>query len=476
MRATKRSCTALLLALACAGAAQAVTITIVNRNGAGVGFNDPTPLAPIGGNSGTTLGQQRLIAFEYAAAVWGATLSSAVPIRIAASFEPLACTATTATLGSAGASDIYADFPNAPRPATWYPAALASKLAGIDQTPPEAPHIVARFNSRLGLFEDCMPKDGFYLGVDGKAGTRIDLVTVLLHEMAHGLGFQTFTSDRTGKRVNDMPSVWDHYLIDNRAGAGPGKTWAQMTDEERSASAISGAGLSWNGAGVTSGVPQALSPVSVLKVAGPNAGSAAGAFAVGDAGFGPPLDAVAVTGELMPVVDQTDGTGLACAALNEANQTAVRGNVALVDRGTCAFVDKAKNLQAAGAIAMIVADNAPGEVSDLGGADPAVTIASVRVSQQSGALLKTALKGRAADRSGVLASLGIDPARLAGTDSAGRIRMYTPTDYAPGSTVSHFSTDAKRNQLMEPSISADLGHTVDGPVDLTYALLKDIGW
>ncbi|MDB5960242.1 MAG: peptidase, partial [Massilia sp.] len=66
--------------------------------------------------------------------------------------------------------------------------------------------------------------------------------------------------------------------------------------------------------------------------------------------------------------------------------------------------------------------------------------------------------------------------RLAGTDSAGRIRMYTPSEYSPGSTVSHFSTDAKRNQLMEPSISADLSHTVTTPIDLTYSLLKDIGW
>ena len=37
------------------------TITIVNMNAPGVGFNDPTPAAPVGGNPGTTVGQQRLI-------------------------------------------------------------------------------------------------------------------------------------------------------------------------------------------------------------------------------------------------------------------------------------------------------------------------------------------------------------------------------------------------------------------------------
>ena len=55
-----------LAALALASAAlvshAAATITIVNANEPGVGFNDPTPALPVGGNNGTTLGQQRLIA------------------------------------------------------------------------------------------------------------------------------------------------------------------------------------------------------------------------------------------------------------------------------------------------------------------------------------------------------------------------------------------------------------------------------
>src|SRR5689334_14366524 len=74
-------------AAALAGPAQFV---IVNINAAGVGFNDPTPATPVGGNTGTTLGQQRLIAFEHAAKIWSARLDSAVPIRIRAQFTPLA--------------------------------------------------------------------------------------------------------------------------------------------------------------------------------------------------------------------------------------------------------------------------------------------------------------------------------------------------------------------------------------------------
>src|SRR5262245_63896613 len=94
--------TTLALSVASAAPASAATVTIVVVDPAGVGFNDPTPAVPVGGNPGTTVGQQRLIAFQFAADVWGAALDSAAEIRVQASFPALACTATTATLGSAG--------------------------------------------------------------------------------------------------------------------------------------------------------------------------------------------------------------------------------------------------------------------------------------------------------------------------------------------------------------------------------------
>lgn len=466
---------AAMLAFACsvwASAQGAVVVTIVNNNAPNEGFNDPTPAQPVGGNTGTTLGQQRLIAFQHAAGIWGATLTSNVPVRVGASFVALPCTADTAVLGSAGANDIFSDFPNAPRPNTWYPSALASKLAGADQAPGGEPHIRARFNSRLGLFPDCMPGAGFYLGLDNRHGDNINLVTVLLHEMAHGLGFQGFTDEQTGEPYEKRPSVWDHHLIDNRTN----KLWVNMNNDERRVSALSETGLSWNGEFVTGQVPTVLSPQSTMTVAGRRAGSARGAYDVGDASFGPPLDAAGIKGDLMPVLDQDNGTGLACMALSEANAAAVKGNIALVDRGECSFVVKARHVQDAGARGMVVADNAPGPVTGLGGGDPAITIPAVRISQTAGAALKAVLKKRSRYRSGIVANLTIDPERLAGTDGARRIRMFVPAEFDAGSSVSHFTTDAKTNQLMEPSINADLLHEVRAPRDLTQALLQDIGW
>src|SRR5439155_20784010 len=79
-----------------APAAEAATITVINNDGPGEGFNDPTPVAPVGGNPGTTLGQQRLIAFQRAADIWAGLISSAVTIRVGATFDPLPCNATAA--------------------------------------------------------------------------------------------------------------------------------------------------------------------------------------------------------------------------------------------------------------------------------------------------------------------------------------------------------------------------------------------
>src|SRR5438034_1130644 len=84
------------------------------RNGAvgpGEGFNDPTPMAPEGGNPGTTLGALRLNVFNSAANVWGLYLDSHVPINVKAQFNPLSpCSTSGGVLGSAGATEIYRDF------------------------------------------------------------------------------------------------------------------------------------------------------------------------------------------------------------------------------------------------------------------------------------------------------------------------------------------------------------------------------
>jgi hypothetical protein len=448
----------------------AATIVIQNGDPAGVGFNDPTAVAPVGGNSGTTLGQQRLIAFQAAANKWGATLTSAQPIVVLATWEPLSCTSTGAVLGSAGALDIERNFPGAPRTDTWFGVAERNAIVGTDVDPGNA-DIRARFNVNLGQ-PGCLDGTFFYLGVDNNHGSLVDLVTVLTHEFSHGLGFQTYTSTSTGAQVAGSPSIWDWFLFDKSAGL----LWANMTNAQRVASAINTNNLVWNGPNVTASVPNVLQGGSPqLKVTAPS--SVAGAYSVGIAAFGPALTSAGITGEVMPVVDTAPSAGLGCNPFSPLNAAAVAGKIALMDRGTCTFVVKTKNAQNAGAVGAIIVNNVAGSPPPgLAGTDPTITIPTVSLTLADGNALRAAIVTRTRGHSGLFATLGTNSLAFTGADSAGRILMYTPSTLASGSSVSHYDVSAFPNQLMEPAINGDLTHEVTPPNDLTYPLLKDIGW
>jgi hypothetical protein len=241
---------AFLAALTLQGSAFATTITIVNKDTAGVGFNDPSPRTPVGGNNGTTLGEQRMNVFKYAAGFWASQIDSPVEILVQASFEAKDCEATTATLGSAGTRYIFSDFTGAPRAQTWYSSALANKLAGEDLEPTED-DIQASFTTALDDGTCAFPKKWYY-GLDGLSGSSMtDFATVVIHELGHGLGFQTFVSRTTGARFagDDGIGLDDAYMV-HLYDASSGKTWDQMTDAERLASTTNTTNLLWNGSNV----------------------------------------------------------------------------------------------------------------------------------------------------------------------------------------------------------------------------------
>ncbi|HET6349398.1 MAG TPA: T9SS type A sorting domain-containing protein [Candidatus Krumholzibacteria bacterium] len=237
---------AVLLMAALVAGSKAATITINNLDGAGEGFNDPTAAAPVGGNYGTTIGQQRLIAFTFAADIWGACLQSAVPIVVNAQMNPLTCNATSAVLGSAGTVSVFRDFPGALQAGTWYCGALANAMAGVDLDPAN-PDINAQFNSNIGNV-GCLTGIFWYYGLDGNApaGT-IDFVSVVLHEIGHGIGFQTFVSQAGAKFLgfNDQYMVF----LENHGAVPP--NYPSMTDAQRAAANIADPNLHWTGPLVT---------------------------------------------------------------------------------------------------------------------------------------------------------------------------------------------------------------------------------
>jgi hypothetical protein len=440
-----------------AGAAAAATLTIVNQDGPGEGFNDPTAVAPVGGNPGTTVGAQRLFVFQYAANIWGSLLSDNITVFIDSRFDPLSCTATSGVLGSAGPVAVDRDFPGAPFGGTWYNGALANKLANADLDP-GSDDIDATFNSSVGT-PTCLSQ-GWYYGVDGNEGSQIELLPVVLHELGHGLGFLTLTDESNGTEFMGLPSVWDHFLFDNTQAL----HWNQMSDAQRMASAINCSKLVWDGASVTNRAPIYLGPKPLLHVNAP--GGIAGDYPVGVATFGPTLTSGGVTGNVVLVNDGVGTTSDACET-PFVNAGAIAGNIALVDRGTCAFSAKVKNCQNAGAIGVIVADNVAGcPPVGMSGVDATITIPSVRVTQADGATLKANLGA------GLNVTLHSNPAQLAGADATGKVLLFTPNPVQPGSSVSHWDTSCEPSLLMEPALTPGLSSNTD----LTTALFADIGW
>jgi hypothetical protein len=144
---------------------------------------------------------QAQAAFQAAVNIWASQIQSSVPIRVTANWTGLA----PGVLGSAGATYLIRNFPGAPYANTWFPAAVANKLSGTDLSVGED-DIVANFNSSFS----------WYFGTDGNAGTSFDLVTVVLHELGHGLGFfgSMNGSGGNGSWGNaGSPFVYDRFAI-----------------------------------------------------------------------------------------------------------------------------------------------------------------------------------------------------------------------------------------------------------------------
>lgn len=189
------------------------------------------------------------------------------------------------------------------------------------------------------------------------------------------------------------------------------------------------------------------------------------------ASFGPPLTAAGTTGDVVLADDGIAPGADACTALPAGSMT---GKVGLVDRGTCTFVVKVKNVQNAGGIAAVVANNSPTGLPGMGGADPTITIPSLGISQAHGNVIKSQIAAP------VNVTLKLDLAQqpessyrwLMGEDSTafgGAIRdMWTPTCMGDPGKVS----DAEY-----VCGTADGGgvHSNSGVPNHGYALLVDGG-
>lgn len=419
---------------------------------AGTGFNDTTPVAPLPDNPGTTLGEQRINVLARAIEIWGAELVSDVPIAIDAQMLDLTCDTNTgsAVLAAAGAIYVTANFPNAPDRDTLHHPALANAIAGSD-TNTDLSDITVQVNINIDEDPACAAIfGGWYLGMDHNNGNQRDLLSTLLHELGHGLGFQSFFDNSTGQLFQGRPDVYTANILDLATG----KNWLDMAPSERLISMINDPNLVWEGANVNAEAPSLLVPDGLLLLKGNSPAAVQRKFATIAAGFGPAVS-TNITAEVV-YVDPPD----ACSPITDD----LTGKIALIDRGECDFSAKALEAQNAGALAVIIANNVTGPLVNMGGGSVGnqITIPVVALSLEDGDVLKAAMP--------VDMTLGRDP-EAAGLND-GHVRLHAPNPFEPGSSVSHFTEQATPELLMEPNASDELSDDLD----LTISLFKDIGW
>lgn len=155
--------------------------------------------------------EQAKVPFEQAVAIWEKYLISTQTIRVKATWSK---TMSNSVLAETGATRIYrssTNIPNLPYTNVWYPTPLAEALSGKE------------LNS--GDFDMTVTLNGninWYYGTDAKAQAgRYDMITVMLHEIAHGLGFSSsmsiINSDTQGQYGQSGSAyIFDIFMQDSK--------------------------------------------------------------------------------------------------------------------------------------------------------------------------------------------------------------------------------------------------------------------
>lgn len=471
----RSACFVFCCALGLAGAhahAVGLDFEITYTDPPGFGFNDTRTAPPAPGNPGTTYGQQRRIAFERALADWSDTLISPVSVRLDAGFQDLGCTGFAA-IGSELARFVGGSNTPFPFPDTFIGVNLANARAGTRLTSPGVEFDArVRFNLLIDDPDACPNPRTFWYGLDPDApvapiGAQVAFYALALHEIAHTIGFNTWTNVDTGEfsiaNLPDgpvpLPSLFDHFLFDLDAN----QLWVEMQDAERAASARNEPGLVWSGEAVTEAVEQwAILPPRLQVVPAIDGNSQ---LPVLVHGFPPYLQVPGLSAELA-LAEPAD----ACAPLTNAADLA--GRVALFDRGGCFFSVKQANTAAAGAVAAIMADSlAPGDPNAIqfhtqAALDDPDGIPFYSVDLPTGNALKDALPG-------LQVTLDADPAldRLGTND--GFITHHGPSEIQPGSSVIHFSNRVVPHSVMR---TGPVNQRFGGGLDVIGDLMADIGW
>jgi hypothetical protein len=439
----------------------------ITNDTAGVGFNDNTAASTLsaqalGNNLGATVGEVRRNVLEAAGARWSQFLNSQVSISVDVDFEDLGGSSGDAiALAAASATAIVKNFANAPRTDIYYPIALANSLADKDLST-DLSDINITVNSNAEL--DGSDGLSWYYGLDGNTPTNyINFSDVIAHELGHGLGFASFTNVQTGEFVFSEPDIFSTLIYDSEVFL----SWESMSDSARVSSATNNPFLVWLGAYSNTAADGLNDYITSGKQNFIIAGTS---FPAEQASFSSSISDDGFTGNLTLVNDGVDITSDAAEVI--INTTELSGKIALVDRGLVNFDLKVSRAQDAGALAVVIANNVGDDALITPSGESTDPVPVIFVSENSGINLKALLNSGNPVNVTLFTSLLTVNEGGSATESQTKIRLHAPATLAPGSSVSHWSTDASPNLLMEPSINSGLEENLD----LSPLLMKDIGW
>ena len=413
----------------------------------GEGFRDNTPAPPVAGNAGTTVGEQRHLAVAYAFEQWAGLLDSTVPIDVHVEFTDLGGCDGGLVLGQAGPTSYISGQALGADPLL-YPVALANSLAGEDLAPNQA-DIEVTLNTAPD--DSCRSSTGgYYYGFDGNAGGAKDLVEIVLHEFAHGLGFASTVDKETGQ-LFDVIDSYSAQLFDLEAD----RPWTQLTAAERARSIASPRRLAWMGPQARRVAASVLTYDQPTVTFEPHIAEWSGIFS--DTSFG---QAAAMTGVAGPVVLEQN--------CNVTPPAAPGPWIALFTE--CDPIAAARTAAEAGASGAFLSSRLgvlPPFPEETTLVPTPFTLPLIVLSPTDARRVQATLA-----REPLVATIAADPSHRLGTDALGRPLMYASDPVARGSTVSHVDPSMRPNQLMEPTATPKAAHDLA----LARAMLQDIGW
>ncbi len=226
-----------------------ITITPIYSDPPKTGFNDETLLSDLEKqtlasthNNANTLGEARKNALEHALGIIGKKFQSGNVVTVEVRFSSLDNEQTIAVsspyIVSVGSSRF---------PGIFYPCALAETIGIIRRQCEQAFNITADF--AITFSDEVF---NFYYGLDGNPlSNTIDFVPVVMHEVFHGMGFDSavmqggsfrLTTPGTGNRI-PIKMIYDMQVYSQLDK----NFFLQISDAQRSKSLVSEMKLSWDG-------------------------------------------------------------------------------------------------------------------------------------------------------------------------------------------------------------------------------------